>query len=148
MAQAVEESLGAVPNLFPESDGGFIGAGSWAASFRSPAKYVGLWGEGGCVGLSNITSMLDSPLSSSLDVMGIFNYLWEEPECFLYVRGVSSWILTWTVLLGLLPACWWLLAWLLRFVGGVFCAPFDCGPLRDVCRPSRATWPVEVLRNT
>ena len=55
------------PNVFPEEAGGFAGAGSWAASFRSPANYVGLWGEGGCVGLSNITSMLDSPLSSSLD---------------------------------------------------------------------------------
>ena len=121
MAEALEEAFAGIPNVFPEEQGGFAGAGSWAASFRSPASYVGLWGEGGCVALSNITSMLETGTALGADPMGIVNYLWDEPECFLYVRGVSSWILLWTVLLGLLPACWWLLAWALRLVGGACC---------------------------
>ena len=91
MAEALEDAFAGIPNVFPESTGGFVGVGSWAASFRAPASYVGLWGEGGCVALSNVTSML----GTQLDAMGVINYLWEEPECFLYVRGVSSWILVW-----------------------------------------------------
>ena len=60
MAQALEDAFVGVPNLVPEAEGGFAGAGSWADDFRQPASYVGLWGEGGCVALSNVTSMLDS----------------------------------------------------------------------------------------